>query len=345
MDTVFFPDNSDIDSVFNFCNQMEVHTDCEQLTIDFSKMGRVEPFTMLYIAKRLREIFKKNKNIQYAGKGFENKSYVAHMGFFRACGLDYGKNPGEAYGSPNYIPFTILRVQTVADEAAAEKSWIVEQDIVEKRAEKIAQILCRRKSGKLVDTLTYSIREIMRNIVEHSESKQIVYCAQHWPAYNKVEIAMLDSGVGLMTSLSQNPHVQIENDSDAIQQSLMPAISSKNYKGAYINTDDPWHNSGFGLYMTSRICRLGGSFLICSGSQGILLWKGGKEHIELGHYFQGTVVRMILNTQQLGKLDDMLSDFRKDGVRIAKDIKGTGIYRASDASQMLSRDFKKAEES
>jgi hypothetical protein len=35
----------------------------------------------------------------------------------------------------------------------------------------------------------------------------------------------------------------------------------------------------------------------------------------------------------------MLSKFRDDGYEIAKKIKGVGMYSASSASQMLSRDF------
>jgi hypothetical protein len=36
----------------------------------------------------------------------------------------------------------------------------------------------------------------------------------------------------------------------------------------------------------------------------------------------------------------MLAEFRDEGYDIAKKIKGVGVYTASAASQMLSRDFK-----
>jgi len=161
------------------------------------------------------------------------------------------------------------------------------------------------------------------------------------PYYSKVEIAIIDHGVGLKASLEDNPHVQIENHSDSIQQALMPAISSKNYKGAIVDTDDPWHNSGFGLYMINRICRLGGSFLICTGNHGIKLDENGKEHINLPHICRGTAVRMVLDTNKLTNLSSMLATFRDEGYEVAKQIKGVGMYEASAASQMLSRDFNK----
>ncbi|HBR2011082.1 TPA: hypothetical protein L9M70_004995 [Klebsiella pneumoniae] len=49
---------------------------------------------------------------------------------------------------------------------------------------------------------------------------------------------------------------------------------------------------------------------------------------------------MVLNTRKLGSLSSMLAQFRDDGYKIAAEIKHAGIYTASAASQMLSRDFK-----
>ncbi|WP_092949868.1 hypothetical protein [Roseateles sp. YR242] len=42
------------------------------------------------------------------------------------------------------------------------------------------------------------------------------------------------------------------------------------------NATGNWANSGFGLYMTNRICRNGGNFFIASGATSMLLTRGGK---------------------------------------------------------------------
>lgn len=292
---------------------------------------------MVYVAKFIRDFNRKNKNTKVRCRGHKDKDYAANMAFFRAFGLKHGREPNCVQGNDRFVPFTILRTQTIADEAT--KEWEAEQEVIERRSEHLAKILSQQENGNLVDALTFSIREIMRNVVEHSYSKSIEYCAQYWPYYSKVEIAIIDNGVGLKSSLSANPHVEITSHSDAIQQALIPAISSKNYEGAIIDTNDPWHNSGFGLYMINRICRLGGSFVICSGDHGVKLDENGKEHIELPHNCNGTAVRMVLNTNRLTALSKMLAKFREDGYAIAKQIKGIGMYEASSASQMLSRDF------
>lgn len=302
-------------------------------------MGRVEPFTMIYIAKFINNFKQRNNSTKIFCCGHTNKVYAANMAFFQAFNLDHGRKPGCTQGNSRFIPVTILNIQTIIEEAG--ENWTTAQDIIEQRSKHLAQILSQEDSTVLVDTLTYSIREIMRNVYEHSEAKNIVYCAQYWPMYHKVEISIADNGIGLKESLKANPFVEVENDSDAIQQALMPAISSKNYEGKRIDTSNPWHNSGFGLYMSSRICRIGGSFLICSGNHGIKLHKERKEHIDLNHFCSGTVVRMVLDTRKLTELKSMLAQFKEEGYEAAKKIKGLGVYTASAASQMLSRDFKK----
>lgn len=334
-----FPTKCDIYSIFFFCNEIDGCDINEDIHIDFSSMGRVEPFTMVYLAKIIRDIKSKSPNRKIFCEGFQGKNYAANMGFFRAFGLKHGREPSINYGNESFVPFSILRTKTVADEAI--RSWSPKQDVIENRSAQLAKILSRENESNLVDALTFSIREIMRNVIEHSHSKVIEYCAQYWPSYDKVEISISDNGIGLQNSLKNNPYIQVDNDSDALQQALMPAISSKNYKGARIDRNDPWHNSGFGLYMISRICRTGGSFLICSGDHGILLNSEEKKHIYLSHEYQGTIVRMVLNTKKIKKLPEMLREYRDEGYEIAKSIKGVGYYQASAASQMLSRDFKK----
>jgi hypothetical protein len=332
-----YPATCDAKAIFNFCDQIEACSGEDQVVIDFSNMGRIEPFTMVYVAKYIRDFCRRNKDTTVSCIGHKTKDYAANMGFFRAFGLRHGREPSCVAGNDRFVPYTILRIQTIVDEAA--KEWDIGQEVIERKAAQLSEILTQQKTSNLVDALTYSIREIMRNVYEHSQSKSIEYCAQYWPCYSKVEIAIVDHGIGLKESLQHNPHIQIESHRDAIQQALMPAISSKNFEGAIIDTNDPWHNSGFGLYMINRICRLGGSFLICSGNHGIILDENGKDDIELPHLCNGTAVRMVLKTDRLTELSSMLSKFRSDGYSIAKEIKGIGVYRASAASQMLSRDF------
>ena len=339
MTKIYFPNECSEHAVFTFCDEINACSGQEAIIIDFSKMGRIEPFSMIYIAKFINAFKRENKSIVVKCCGYKDKEYAANMGFFKAFNLNHGKAPSDSQGNNRFVPFSVIDVQAIDEEAG--RDWTSGQDVIEKRAKQLAEILSQETGTDLINTLTYSIREIMRNVYEHSHSEKIAYCAQYWPTYNKVEISIADKGIGLRESLKNNPFIDIGSDSDAIQQALMPAISSKNYKGKRIDTNNPWHNSGFGLYMSSRICRLGGLFLICSGNHAIKLTAEEKEHIDLNHSCSGTVVRMVLDTSKLTDLNSMLEKFKEDGYEIAKNIKGVGMYTASAASQMLSRDFKK----
>lgn len=259
------------------------------------------------------------------------------MAFFRAFGLEHGREIGCADGDDRSIPYTIRSVREIVSKVTANLR--LPQAIIELEAERLARILAQQKYGNLVDALSYAIREMIRNVYEHSESEDIEYCAQYWPEYNQVEIAIADTGIGLRRSLALNPRLRTDSDSGAIQQALMPAISGKGCGEGRRDIHDPWRNAGFGLYMISRICRSGGELLVCSGDHAIRLSDGGKEHISLGHQCEGTVIRMVLNTHRLYALSAMLNKFREEGHAVAKHIRGVGVYNAAVASHMLSCDF------
>jgi anti-sigma regulatory factor (Ser/Thr protein kinase) len=323
-----FPPQCDIQAIFNFCSSIEKCAGENQVNIDFSNMKRIEPFTIVYVAKFIRDFNRRNKMTQVSCSGYQEKTYAGNMGFFRAFGVKHGREPNCVEGNHNFVPFTILRMQTIVDQAYFDSGS--EQDIIESKAKHLATVLSREEQGELNATLAFSISEIMRNVYEHSGSKIVEYCAQHWPQSNKVEIAIIDTGMGLRASLKNNPNIEIDSHADGILQALMPAISSTNSTG---------NNVGFGLYMINRICRKGGSITICSGNHAVKLDGAGKRNIDLEHQCRGTAVRMVLDTSHLSALGGMLDTFRNEGFEAAKQIKDTGMYSVSAASEMLSSDF------
>lgn len=328
------PQNLSLKNAINFCNRLWKLEEDENFEFDFGRLGRVEPFTMAYVANELKRFA-----TTYSGRcraiNYENHSYAAHMGFYKAFGLKHGKNPGEATGSSTYIPLTILRVEDIKKEAALRGEHI--GDVLEEKSKQIAQMLIQQQKGDLVDTLTFSIREIMRNVVEHSSSEIIEYCAQYWPTKNLVEVAVLDTGIGIRKGIERNPYLKIETERDALHLSLLPGISGKMYKGIKERKHDEWQNSGFGLYMTNRICRNGGSFFIVSNDSSVLLSSDGKEDIECN--YKGTALRLQIDTNSITKYRDMLSRFRQEGYETAKRFSGDDAIKPSIASTMLKRDF------
>ena len=334
---VYLPRRLTLESTIQFANELHSVPESKEYVLDFQLAGRIEPFAMLFLSSEIRRWRNRYPNSTFMVQNHESKSYAAHMGFFKAFGCDFGKTPGEAAGSSSYLPVSIWDVEELRKGAADNYEAIGE--FIEKKAEEMSAVLTQTDSGYLFDTLTYSIREIIRNVVEHSESKQFGFCAQYWPTYGKVELALLDRGIGIKQGLSTNPHLVVENDHDALNYSMMPGISGKAFKGAKRDKHDVWANSGFGLYMTSRLCREGGSFFIASGDTGIYLSENKKRYLNTP--FEGTALQLLLDTGRLSKLSSMLGRYSKEAAQFKKEYMDVQNFGASTASKMLSRDFKK----
>ncbi len=291
------------------------------------------PFSMILLATHLLQFKKARLGKSFFATNYEKHSYAAHMGLFKAFGLDHGNAPGEANGSATHIPITEISREQIEKEALALGKH--PGFIIEDRSASLAKMLTRFKDGPLLDTLTFSIREIIRNVVEHSEAERAYLCAQYWPTQHSVEVGITDCGRGIREGLSDNDRYEYETDREAVQIALLPGVSGN--RAAGMGGDDPWQNSGYGLYMTSRICRHAGSFSIYSGDAGIKL--SGSTKTDIPSALQGTAVRMVLDTRLVGNLDEQLEQFRRDGRNAAKGMGGAAQITASVASQMLSRNF------
>lgn len=333
--SIKMPSKLNLNDSLKFCNKLKQLGHYDRVTLDFCDLSYVEPFTMAYVATELERFYITRPETECFAEKFEHHSYAAHMGFFKAFRLDFGNDPGKAKGSSSYIPLTILDTDELRERAAVSYEPIGE--IIEAEASKLSQILIQEDDGDIVDALTYSFREIFRNVVEHSESKKLTYCAQYWKTRQTVELVVLDSGIGIKSSLASNPNFKNCTDRQAIQYSLMPAVSGKFFKGVKKQVGNVWQNSGFGLYMTNRLCRNGGSFFICSGNSGLLLNSSGK--IDFDTSFEGTALRMVMNLRNVINLKEKLELFRKDGFELSSRYSNGVPIEASVASMMLSRDF------
>lgn len=336
--TIRVPESLTAFTVFPFCKALQEQRATDELVFDFSRTKTVEPFGMLVVASEIERCVAAHPEAKFTCKNYENMPYAAHMGFFKAFGLDFGRKPGEAFGSRNYIPLTYF--DSMALKQAAARHGLDVGDEIEAQSKRLSETLAGADVGEVFETLSYSIREIMRNVVEHAQVGRFGVCAQYWPSKGRAEVAIVDRGIGLRESIKANPHIDASTDKSAINYALMPAVSGKAFKGARrLEKRGPWTNSGFGLYLTSRICRNGGNFFISSGKTGMLLTSGrdGKRYVETS--LNGTAVRLMIRTQQLDSLRDALAKYRADGFEIQKKYAEIVSIDPSSASLMLSQDF------
>lgn len=331
------PKALDLEGSLDFSLVTSEVEEADEYIIDFADVGIIEPFGLLLVSSEIQRLIQHHPNSKCHFINYKRMTYAGTMGFFKAFGCEFGKAPGEALGSSRYIPINILNSDEMRRAAEADDKQVGE--VIEEKSKKLSNLLCGASEGDINDTLTYSIREIIRNIIEHSESNQFGMCAQYWPSKNRVEVAIIDRGVGIKKTLSGNHHLTITDNKSAINYALMPAISGKAFKGSRVKQKGPWANSGFGLYMTNRICRNGGTFFIASGDTGMLLTKGANAKKYYNCSFKGTAVRMVIKTDSLLELRLALEKFKNEGYEINKTYREITRIDPSSASLMLSEDF------
>lgn len=294
-----------------------------------------EPFGLLVASDVIDRFRDAHPSSQFRATGYEHCGYAGHMGFFRRFGMKFGKAPGEAAGSDTYLPIDFIDCEQLRQQAANAYAEVGE--FIDAWSKRLAGLLLQSDVGVLFDTVQYALREVVRNVVEHSESTSFGYCGQYWPSKNHVQIALIDRGVGLKATLGTNPRLEVKSDRDAVQIALMPGVSRKGVLPQSRAAQDPWANSGFGLYMTSRLCGEGGRFVLLSGSAAVEL-KNSLKHLHSG-VFPGTALQLELNLDKVESLSPRLLRFRNEGIETARSFFKYDQIAASLASTMLSRNF------
>mgnify|MGYP003640386916 CR=1 FL=1 len=308
----------------------------EEYYFDFSKIGFVNPFTLLYLSYHFKAFPSWRSPARYFAKNHQGHSYLSHMGFFQSFGVDYGKKPGEAKGSHTYIPITIITRQQAMSDSMGVNIGVY----CENYGLKLAEILLGENVSPAFQIISYSIREMFRNIFEHSNAVEVSFCAQYWPKTGKAEIAILDNGIGIQNGLKTNPYLLIGDDYQALNLAMLPGISGKMFKGVKSNPKNEWENTGFGLYMTSQLCRLGGGFFIASGYSGINIDNHGKEHY--GSYINGTILSMSINTREFSSsAAALIREISLKGKEISMELDMLDHINGEKASSYISNDEKR----
>ena len=337
--TFLVPKDHTLENILHFANDLATgsHT-AEEFIFDFqSSKGLATPFGMLYLGYAIRQFAAARHGAKITARNIDKVNYAAHMGFYQCCGFEVGNPPGKAKGSNTYLPVTILKVEELREQARRDAREV--GDVIEERSQQLARILTQEELGATTEVLAYSLREMIRNVVEHSQSPEVAYCAQYHPLKKQAELAILDMGVGVRATLTQNPHLTVHDDREALNLAVMPGISSKMYKGIKKRDYDVWQNSGYGLFVVSRLCGHEGKFLIVSGDKALSLKPDMREYHEAK--FSGTAVRLNLSSKNISSLPKTMKSIMQEGDEIARSLKAVENDPAPVASRMLANEFSK----
>ena len=305
----------------------------ESCFFDFSHVHTCDPFPMLIVSNEIRKKRQEWKMFECYARCCNNQ-YARHMKFYRACGIGLGNEVTVSKENSNYSCITKMSVEDLRKEGMVTLDVI--QEVIDKRSKVMAHILAQGNT-EFENWLAFVIREIVRNIPEHSKSDTIWYCAQCWPSYDLVELAIMDEGIGIRESLRDNLSVchQIKSDMDAIMLSLQPGVSRAFAGNANPNIKSEWDNSGYGLYMVSQMCaELNADFIIASGDTAIRITKRNWEIIkeQKRTNLHGTAIQIRVRPSQTVDYDKIRKEILYRGELQAREKQGT-IHVASKSSR------------
>ena len=257
----------------------------KEVVFDLSQYNECNPFNNLLIAQTLKNFKKNNPNINrrvFSCSNDNTDSYLQHLGFYKFFGANHGKDIGVAQANSHYVPITPLKF-----------SFDFYSNI-EKYAGKLAYLFHYDKD--LYQFLKYIFVEIIRNIYEHANTTEESYmCAQTWDKHNLVEIAIIDSGCGIANALGKI--YKNASEEELLRMATAPGVSAKS-NHRYLDKNDGWRNSGYGLYILKRLAlEYGGSLMICSNNYCDYYHKNGT----ITHYktfYPGTALSIRFRTDQ-----------------------------------------------
>jgi hypothetical protein len=187
-------------------------------------------------------------------------------------------------------------------------------EIVEEKSEQLAMVLLGDVEKSIFVPIRYSIREIMRNSVEHSFGKVMIFFGQYWPQKKQAEIAVFDTGIGISKSLSEAGLVDGLDSFEALKKALEPGVTGVSDAERALQPEAT-RNSGYGLYVTSRFCSENGTFRVLSSGSALTLSK--KSLSKHNWRFEGTCVQMKINTASQNVNGERIVEIIREGEVIA----------------------------
>lgn len=183
--TIPVPERLGLQATLELVQQIQQCPEAGAYSVDFTRLTWVEPFGLLLVSHALRELRNRYPAATYTPVIPMSPacSYAQHVGFFTEAG--FSDIPAPDPKADTYLPITTRACVDLGDSHHASEI-----------AQHLAKQLLHVEEGAELDAIAYAFQEVLRNVVEHSESEVVRYCAQYWqrgPSKGMVEITLMDN--------------------------------------------------------------------------------------------------------------------------------------------------------
>ncbi len=223
------------------------------------------------------------------------------MGIFQKLGLssDICFEEGETYLAPKKVHLTDVYKQLDEEGKKIEGYY---DDLSEKIVEKVLRCKVKEYDDKLTDLFTYVVREIIRNIFDHSKTDYFYYGSQYIPANKEVELVIADNGLGIANTIPFDLEERWYNKNttvDAIEKAFTPGLTAAS-NHSYAPED--YKNSGFGLAMVKRIVESAEGNLSMATSDKSVTFVNNSTSFKSCN-MPGTLIRLRVQLDDLAKVN------------------------------------------
>ncbi|PMO65220.1 ATP-binding protein [Vibrio breoganii] len=327
MTIICLPEIFDRDTLQDFFRELESHQNTDNVCLDCSTLQYSKPTAMLVAGSKMRSWIqsRRSKSLKTKRKGVDTYSavhdYLKHIGFFDFVLMGEGKCVGEAIGSSTYTPITRIEKPTLREGEGALEQWYED---IQSKVRGLAKVVAGQPETHQDNRMyNYLLREIIRNVFEHSGANECYVFGQRW-CNGYVEIVVVDEGMGIGCSLRESMGEM--TDIDALKQAIKPGVSRTSVLSDDKNTFD---NSGFGLYVLTEVARSFGWYALGSNSARIVGFNNNL--LEENLNFLGTYLGLRL-TRSPADFSQLAKDIIKAG---EEDAQTQGIERKASGMSKL----------
>ena len=298
---IHFTNQGTLQNFRNFAETLDFsHPEKLEITMD-EKWVNANPAQLALTAALALKVGKQNAKI--LGAVPSSALYIDRMGLYEYVDTPSPfKNYNHKDPAGRFVPITIIKTSDDQSKFVTDIIPLYHLD------------------AKNSQILSYIIGELVRNVLEHSSSRNgAIVAAQYYKDSNRISFAICDTGIGLWNSLQiWRP----KTDKEALALALTPGITGTTRK-----LDGTADNAGAGLFFIKSIAKISrGYFVIFSGNSSYTLLKSRPDVRNKlfanpfdDHYafsdkisrFNGTLVAVDLKLDSTPEFQDLLNEIGK----------------------------------
>jgi hypothetical protein len=301
--------------------QVEVKENMVGITFDLNRLKWIDPSGAVIFLETIENLREKGVLAQFEPLTDTWRpaiSYGLTMGILQKLGLSTisSNEEGETYLAPRKIHRTEVYDFLKREEKQMEYYF---EYISGKISKKVLRFNHWDYDERLKELFIYVVRELIRNIFDHSEADYFYYGSQYIPSTSIVEMVIADRGVGLKATVPfdiEERWFNKDTTEEAIKRAFTPGITARSNHG-YASQD--YMNSGFGLAIVKSIISEAGGILSLATSDKAITFITNEQHVENCN-IKGTIIRIRVDLEKLSQVN-----FERQLEVVEKEAESLGI--------------------